>query len=53
MRHILRNPTYIEGRDGSWQETAIERERLVQLLRHVFGLDIAESARFSALDGGA
>ncbi len=50
-RHIVRNLTYFVSTDGHWQSRDIARDELVPLLRHTFGLDLPDDARFVALDG--
>ena len=49
-RHILRNLTYSTGEAGRWTSRDIARSDVAPLLRETFGLDVADSARFRALD---
>jgi N-hydroxyarylamine O-acetyltransferase len=54
VRHQLRNLSYSVARQGGeWQTRTITREELIPLLREVFDLDVAEDARFRALDLGS
>ena len=50
-RHILRNLTYSIARGGDVQTREIARAELIPLLRHTFGIDVPDTARFRALDG--
>lgn len=49
-RHILRNLTYTIVRGNQLDTREITRAELVPLLRDAFGLDIADDARFKAID---
>jgi N-hydroxyarylamine O-acetyltransferase len=51
-RYTLRNYTFTEdSRDASFTQT-LRRDEIAPILRRVFGLDVADDARFRALDEG-